>query len=102
MESAFPEGIESKPNIISLREEDVKPFYISFLYSQEENKENVMQNSLNNNYPLKNFKDKGKKVIYNKFEDKGLKKRKDNRQRKKLALLGLNKPNSTRNPQFLN
>ena len=33
MESAFPEGIESKPNIISLREEDVKPFYISFLYS---------------------------------------------------------------------
>ena len=61
-----------------------------------------MQNSLNNNYPLKNFKDKGKKVIYNKLEDKGLKKRKDNRQRKKLALLGLNKPNSTRNPQLLN
>ena len=34
----------------------------------------------------------------NKLEEKGEKKR----QRKKLALLGLNKPNSTRNPQLLN
>ena len=37
-----------------------------------------------------------------KFEEKGTKKRKENKHRKKLALLGLNKPNSTRNPQILN
>ena len=36
------------------------------------------------------------------LEQKGEKKRKENKPRKKLALLGLNKPNSTRNPQFLN
>ena len=34
--------------------------------------------------------------------DKGSKKRKDNKHRKKLALLGLNKLNSSRNPQILN
>ena len=34
--------------------------------------------------------------------DKGSKKRKENKHRKKLALLGLNKPNSSRNPQILN
>lgn len=36
------------------------------------------------------------------LDQKGEKKRKENKPRKKLALLGLNKPNSTRNPQFLN
>ena len=61
-----------------------------------------MQNSLNKNYPLKNTKDKSKKMAYNKFEEKGNKKRKENKNRKKLALLGLNKPNSSRNPQILN
>ena len=61
-----------------------------------------MQNSLNKNYPLKNTKDKSKKITYNKFEEKGTKKRKENKNRKKLALLGLNKPNSSRNPQILN
>ena len=61
-----------------------------------------MQNSLNKNYPLKNTKDKSKKMTYNKFEEKGTKKRKENKNRKKLALLGLNKPNSSRNPQILN
>ena len=61
-----------------------------------------MQNSLNKNYPLKNTKDKSKKMTYNKFEEKGSKKRKENKNRKKLALLGLNKPNSSRNPQILN
>ena len=61
-----------------------------------------MQNSLNKNYPLKNTKDKSKKITYNKFEEKGSKKRKENKNRKKLALLGLNKPNSSRNPQILN
>ena len=61
-----------------------------------------MQNSLNKNYPLKNTKDKIKKMTYNKFEEKGSKKRKENKNRKKLALLGLNKPNSSRNPQILN
>lgn len=61
-----------------------------------------MQNSLNKNYPLKNTKDKSKKMTYNKFEEKGSKKRKENKNRKKLALLGLNKPNSSRNPQLLN
>ena len=61
-----------------------------------------MQNSLNKNYPLKNTKDKSKKMAYNKFEEKGNKKRKDNKNRKKLALLGLNKPNSSRNPQIFN
>ena len=34
--------------------------------------------------------------------EKGSKKRKDNKHRKKLALLGLNKLNSSRNPQILN
>ena len=57
-----------------------------------------MQNSINKNYPLKNIKSKNKKMASNKLEEKGEKKR----QRKKLALLGLNKPNSTRNPQLLN
>jgi len=57
---------------------------------------------LNKNYPLKNTKDKSKKMTYNKFEEKGSKKRKENKNRKKLALLGLNKPNSSRNPQILN
>lgn len=61
-----------------------------------------MQNSLNKNYPLKNTKDKSKKMAYNKFEEKGSKKRKENKNRKKLALLGLNKPNSSRNPQIFN
>lgn len=61
-----------------------------------------MQNSLNKNYPLKNTKDKSKKMTYNKLEEKGNKKRKENKNRKKLALLGLNKPNSSRNPQILN
>ena len=61
-----------------------------------------MQNSLNKNYPLKNTKDKSKKITYNKFEEKGSKKRKENKNRKKLALLGVNKPNSSRNPQILN
>ena len=61
-----------------------------------------MQNSLNKNYPLKNTKDKSKKMTYNKFEEKGSKKRKENKNRKKLALLGLNKPNTSRNPQILN
>ena len=61
-----------------------------------------MLNSLNKNYPLKNTKDKSKKITYNKFEEKGSKKRKENKNRKKLALLGLNKPNSSRNPQILN
>ena len=36
------------------------------------------------------------------LDQKGEKRRKENKPRKKLALLGLNKPNSTRNPQFLN
>ena len=57
-----------------------------------------MQNSINKNYPLKNIKSKNKKMASNKLEEKGDKKR----PRKKLALLGLNKPNSTRNPQLLN
>ena len=57
-----------------------------------------MQNSINKNYPLKNIKSKNKKMTSNKLEEKGDKKR----PRKKLALLGLNKPNSTRNPQLLN
>ena len=61
-----------------------------------------MQNSLNKNYPLKNTKDKSKKMAYNKFEEKGNKKRKENKNRKKLALLGLNKPNSSRNSQIFN
>ena len=61
-----------------------------------------MQNSFNKNYPLKNIKDKSKKLTSDKFEEKGTKKRKENKHRKKLALLGLNKPNSTRNPQILN
>ena len=61
-----------------------------------------MQNSFNKNYPLKNIKDKSKKMTSDKFEEKGTKKRKENKHRKKLALLGLNKPNSTRNPQILN
>ena len=61
-----------------------------------------MQNSFNKNYPLKNIKDKSKKLTSGKFEEKGTKKRKENKHRKKLALLGLNKPNSTRNPQILN
>ena len=61
-----------------------------------------MQNSLNKNYPLKNIKHKSKKMTYHKFEEKGSKKRKDNKNRKKLALLGLNKPNSSGNPQILN
>ena len=72
------------------------------MISQEENKENIIQNSLNKNYPLKNIKTKNKKIISNKFEEKHEKKKKENRQRKKLALLGFNKPNSTRNPQLLN
>ena len=57
-----------------------------------------MQNSINKNYPLKNIKPKNKKMTSNKLEEKGDKKR----PRKKLALLGLNKPNSTRNHQLLN
>ena len=61
-----------------------------------------MQNSFNKNYPLKNIKNKSKKLTSDKFEEKGSKKRKENKHRKKLALLGLNKPNSTRNPQILN
>ena len=61
-----------------------------------------MQNSSNKNYLPKNIKDKSKKMTSNKLEDKGSKKRKENKHRKKLALLGLNKPNSTRNPQLLN
>ena len=61
-----------------------------------------MQNSFNKNYPLKNIKDKSKKSTSDKLEEKGSKKRKENKHRKKLALLGLNKPNSTRNPQILN
>ena len=61
-----------------------------------------MQNSFNKNYPLKNIKNKSKKLTSDKFEEKGTKKRKENKHRKKLALLGLNKPNSTRNPQILN
>jgi cyclin B len=61
-----------------------------------------VQNSFNKNYPLKNIKDKSKKLTSDKFEEKGTKKRKENKHRKKLALLGLNKPNSTRNPQILN
>ena len=61
-----------------------------------------MQNSFNKNYPLKNIKDKSKKLTSDKLEEKGTKKKKDNKHRKKLALLGLNKPNSTRNPQILN
>lgn len=51
---------------------------------------------------MKNIKDKNKNVTSNKLEEKGAKKRKENRPRKKLALLGLNKPNSTRKPQLLN
>ena len=61
-----------------------------------------MQNTFNKNYPLKNIKNKSKKLTSDKFEEKGSKKRKENKHRKKLALLGLNKPNSTRNPQILN
>ena len=72
------------------------------MISQEENKENIIQNSLNKSYPLKNIKTKNKKTISNKFEEKPEKKKKENRHRKKLALLGFNKPNSTRNPQLLN
>ena len=72
------------------------------MISQEENKENIIQNSLNKNYPLKNIKTKNKKITSNKFEEKQEKKKKENRHRKKLALLGFNKPNSTRNPQLLN
>ena len=72
------------------------------MISQEENKENIIQNSLNKNYPLKNIKTKNKKIISNKFEEKPEKKKKENKHRKKLALLGFNKPNSTRNPQLLN
>ena len=41
-------------------------------------------------------------MVSNKIVDKGSKKRKDNKHRKKLALLGLNKLNSSRNPQILN
>ena len=72
------------------------------MISQEENKENIIQNSLNKNYPLKNIKPKNKKITSNKFEEKPEKKKKENKHRKKLALLGFNKPNSTRNPQLLN
>ena len=61
-----------------------------------------MQNGIKENYSQKYNKAKNKKILNNKFGEKGSKNDKDNKHRRKLALIGLNKPNSTRNQQFLN
>ena len=59
-----------------------------------------MQNGIKENYSQKYNKAKNKKILNNKFGEKGSKNDKDNKHRRKLALIGLNKPNSTRNQQF--
>ena len=51
---------------------------------------------------MKNATNKNKKKINSKLMEKGIKKVGDNRHRKKLALIGLNKLNSNRNSQVIN
>ena len=51
---------------------------------------------------MKNATNKNKKIVNSKLMEKGIKKVGDNRHRKKLALIGLNKLNSNRNSQVIN
>ena len=51
---------------------------------------------------MKNATNKNKKKVNSKLMEKGIKKVGDNRHRKKLALIGLNKLNSNRNSQVIN
>ena len=51
---------------------------------------------------MKNATNKNKKISNSKLTEKGIKKVGDNRHRKKLALIGLNKLNSNRNSQVIN
>ena len=51
---------------------------------------------------MKNATNKNKKIVNSKLMEKGIKKLGDNRHRKKLALIGLNKLNSNRNSQVIN
>ena len=62
----------------------------------------MIQNNLAKNYSLKYPKDKRKKFSSNKLREKGEKKGKDNKPRKKLALLGLNNLNTERNHPIIN
>ena len=51
---------------------------------------------------MKNATNKNKKIVNSKLMEKGIKKVGNNRHRKKLALIGLNKLNSNRNSQVIN
>jgi len=51
---------------------------------------------------MKNATNKNKKIVNSKLMEKGIKKVGDNRHRKKLALIGLNKLNSNMNSQVIN
>ena len=51
---------------------------------------------------MKNATNKNKKIVNSKLMEKGIKKVGDNRHRKKLALISLNKLNSNRNSQAIN
>ena len=51
---------------------------------------------------MKNATNKNKKIVNSKLMEKGIKKVGDNRHRKKLALISLNKLNSNRNSQVIN
>ena len=62
----------------------------------------MLQNNLAKNYSLKYPKDKRKKFSSNKIKEKEKKKGKDNKPRKKLALLGLNNLNTERNHPIIN
>ena len=72
------------------------------MISQEENKENIIQNSLNKNYPLKNIKTKNKKITSNKFEEKPEKKKKENIHRKKLDKYNRGKSEKIKMVEILN
>jgi len=90
MESAFPKPPHGKSDKMNA----APPI--------DENKENIEQNIPKGTYPIKNAKDKSKKMLNNKLEEKGIKKSRDNRHRKKLGLIGLNKVNSNRNSKVIN
>ena len=101
MASAFPKPREKNLNIINKAVLEVILFLFIFI-SQDENKENQRQNISNENYSMKNTTNKNKKLANSILMEKGIKKVNNNRHRKKLALIGLNKLNSNRNSQVIN
>ena len=97
MESTFPEKRNAESNIINIDESYVIKFLCLIFIFQEENKENNTNNVSSENYLPNHTNEKNKKITYDINGEKLKKKRKDYKNRKKLALLGYDKPNSSLN-----